>query len=105
MEQKLLGLSLKYDPYSPTAEEDYLALKASVADIDIVGILSNEVAKAAKDQTLTRQALNALRALEVAERERSLSILPACWLPNIKEMNARKSGRWKETTMKDHWAG
>ncbi len=77
MEQKLLGLSLKYDPYSPTAEEDYLALKASVAGIDIVGILSNEVAKTAIDQTLTRQALNALRALELPERERALSILLA----------------------------
>ena len=77
MEQKLLGLALKYDPYSPTAENDYLALKASVADIDIVGILSNEVAKTAIDQTLTRKALNALRALDVAERERSLSVLLA----------------------------
>ena len=77
MEQKLLGLSLRYDPYSPTAEEDYLALKASVADIDIVGILSSEVAKSAIDQTLTRQALNALRALDVPERERSLSVLLA----------------------------
>ena len=77
MEQKLLGLSLKFDPYSPTAEEDYLALKASVADIDIVGILSNEVAKTAIDQTLTRQALNALRALDIAQRELSLSVLLA----------------------------
>ena len=77
MEQKLLGLSLKYDPYSPTAEEDYRALKASVADIDIVGILSNEVAKTTIDQTLTRQALNALRALEIPDRERSLSLLLA----------------------------
>ena len=48
-----------------------------MADIDIVGILTNEVAKTAIDQTLTRQALNALRALDVAERERSLSILLA----------------------------
>lgn len=77
MEQKLLGLSLKYDPYSPTAEEDYLALKASVADIDIVGILSNEAAKTNIDQTLTRQALNALRALDISQRERSFSILLA----------------------------
>ena len=77
MEQKLLGLSLKYDPYSPTAEEEYIALKASVAGIDIVGILSDEVAKTAIDQTLTRQALNALRALELPERERALSVLLA----------------------------
>ena len=77
MEQKLLGLSLKYDPYSATPEEDYLALKASVEDIDVIGILSSEVAKTAIDQTLTRQALNALRALDVPERETALSILLA----------------------------
>ena len=77
MEQRLLGLSLKYDPYSLTAEEDYLALKASVADIDIVGILSNEVAKTAIDQTLTRQALNAVRALDQPKQERALSVLLA----------------------------
>ena len=77
MEQKLLGLSLKYDPYSPTAEEDYLALKASVANIDIVSILLNEVAKTTIDQTLMRQALNALRALELDKRERALSVILA----------------------------
>ena len=77
MEQRLLSLSLKYDPYSPTAEEDYQALKASVVGIDIVGILSNEVAKTTIDPTLTRQALNALRALEPVQRERALSVLLA----------------------------
>ena len=77
IEQRLLSLTLKYDPYSPTAEEDYQALKASVAGIDIVGILSNEVAKTTIDQTLTRQALNALRALEQAQREQALSVLLA----------------------------
>ena len=77
MEQKLLGLSLKYDPYSATPEEDYLALKASVEGIDLIGILSNEIAKTAIDQTLTRKALSALRALDTPERELALSILLA----------------------------
>ena len=77
MEQKLLGISLKFDPYSPTAEDDYLALKASVADIDIIGILSSEIAKTAINQTVTRQALNALRVLDVSDRERSLMVLLA----------------------------
>ena len=77
MEQKLLGLSLKYDPYSPTAEEDYDALKAAVANIDIVGILMNEVAKTTINQTLMRQALSALRALELDEKERALSVILA----------------------------
>ncbi|MCY3540414.1 MAG: RNA-directed DNA polymerase [Gammaproteobacteria bacterium] len=77
MEQKLLGLSLKYDPYSPTAEEDYVALKAAVADIDIVGILMNEVAKTTINQTLMRQALSALRALELDKKELALSVILA----------------------------
>ena len=38
-EQKLLGLSIKFDPYSPTAEEDYERLQEAVSRIDIVGIL------------------------------------------------------------------
>ena len=75
MEQKLLGISLKYDPYSPTAEEDYLALKASVAEIDIVGLLSNEVAKTTIDPMLTRQALKALHVLEPDLQAQALSVL------------------------------
>ena len=46
-EKKLLNISLRFDPYSPTAEEDYEALKAAVGEVDIVGILGREVAKAA----------------------------------------------------------
>ena len=46
-EQKLLKLSLRFDPYSPTAEADYLALREAVNQIDIIGILGREIAKTA----------------------------------------------------------
>jgi hypothetical protein len=62
-EKKLLNISLRFDPYSPTAEEDYEALKAAVGEIDIIGILGREVAKAAIDPTVSKQAINAIKAL------------------------------------------
>ncbi|MGA2403615.1 MAG: RNA-directed DNA polymerase [Syntrophobacteraceae bacterium] len=63
-EAKLLNISIRFDPYSPTAEEDYEKLKAAVSDIDIIGILGREVAKAAIDPTISKQAINAVKALD-----------------------------------------
>lgn len=62
-ERKLLSIHVRYDPYSPTAVEDYDALKAALGEVDIVGILGREVAKAAIDPTVSRQAIAAIRAL------------------------------------------
>ncbi len=63
-ERKLLNISLRYDPYSPTAEEDYENLKAAVGEVDIVGILGREVAKIAIDTTVSKQAINAIKTLD-----------------------------------------
>jgi hypothetical protein len=63
-ETKLLNISLRFDPYSPTAEEDYENLKAAVGEVDILGILGREVAKTAIDPTLSKQAINAIKALD-----------------------------------------
>ena len=63
-EKKLLNISLRFDPYSPTAEEDYEALKVAVGEVDIVGILGREVAKTAIDPTVSKQAINAIKALD-----------------------------------------
>jgi len=65
-ETKLLNISLRFDPYSPTAEEDYDALKAAVGEVDIVGILGREVAKTAIDPTVSKQAINAIKVLDPA---------------------------------------
>lgn len=63
-EIKLLNISIRFDPYSPTADEDYEKLKAAVSDVDILGILGKEVAKAAIDPTISKQAINAVKALD-----------------------------------------
>lgn len=63
-EQKLLDISIRYDPYSPTADEDYERVKEAVGQVDIVGILCREVAKVAIDPTISKLAIGAIRALE-----------------------------------------
>ncbi|MGD0469972.1 MAG: RNA-directed DNA polymerase [Terriglobales bacterium] len=74
-EQKLLSISIRFDPYSPTAEEDYEELKSTINEIDIVGILSREVGKAAIDQPVAKQAIDALKALDGPMQEQALQIL------------------------------
>jgi hypothetical protein len=74
-EQKLLHISIRFDPYSAHAEEEYEALKAAVREVDIVGILGREVAKAAIDATVTKQAINAIRALDQFGRDGAIRTL------------------------------
>lgn len=68
-EQKLLNISMRFDPYSSTAEEDYETLKSAVNEVDIVGILGREVSKTALDTTVSKQAINAIRTLDPSTRE------------------------------------
>ena len=74
-EQKLLNISIRYDPYSPTADEDYERLKAAVQEVDILGILGREVSKTTIDQAVAKQAINAIRALKPFARDGALRIL------------------------------
>ncbi len=74
-EQKLLNVSLRYDPYSDTADEDYDALKEAINDIDILGILGREVSKSRIDTTVTKQAIKAIHALEESAKYNALRTL------------------------------
>jgi hypothetical protein len=74
-EAKLMRLSLRYDPYSPTAEEDYESLKEAVSSIDIVGILVREIAKTNIDTQVTKQAIGAIRALDPEHRSAATKAL------------------------------
>jgi hypothetical protein len=76
-EQRLLSIAIRYDPYSPTAEEDYHQLKEAVESVDLVGILRRELGKTAIDETIVRHALRALRALNEDERLGALRTLLA----------------------------
>jgi hypothetical protein len=74
-EQKLLNISIGFDPYSATAEEDYETLKLAVQEIDIIGILSKEVNKTRIDQTVAKQAVNTLKALSPELQSDAVMIL------------------------------
>ncbi|TQI71245.1 reverse transcriptase (RNA-dependent DNA polymerase) [Gramella sp. Hel_I_59] len=74
-EQKLLSISIRFDPYSATAVEDYESLKVAVRQIDIIGILSREVNKTKIDQTVTKQAINSVKALTSENQVQAVKIL------------------------------
>ena len=59
--RRFLTLSLRYDPYSPTAVEDYEALKEQVQEFDIAAILTREIQKSRISPSLTRRLLQALQ--------------------------------------------
>lgn len=62
-EQKLLNISLRYDPYSETADEDYETLKTAIGEVDILGILGREVLKTTIDPVVSKQAIKAIGVL------------------------------------------
>lgn len=74
-EQKLLNISVRFDPYSATADEDYEKLKDAIREIDIIGILSKEVNKTAIDPTVTKQAIHAIKVLNEDKQASAVSIL------------------------------
>lgn len=63
-EDKLLRLSIHFDPYSDTRVDDYENLKEQVAKVDVAGILGRELEKTRIDPTVTKQAISVIRLLE-----------------------------------------
>ena len=56
-------LRIHYDPYSPSAAEDYEALAEELSKFDIVGMLGRELAKSRIDEGLTRRLVAAIKLL------------------------------------------
>lgn len=71
----LFGLKLKFDPYSPTKDADYEELKAELSKIDILSLLSQEIAKTRVHGALTRRIVSAVRLLDPAPREQAVITL------------------------------
>lgn len=62
--RQLLNFSLRFDPYSPTAEDDYEALKREIKRFDIISLLKDELAKSRIHIALSRKILLAIRFLD-----------------------------------------
>lgn len=74
-EDKLLRLSIHFDPYSDTRVDDYENLKEQVAQVDVAGILGRELEKTRVDPTVTKQAISAIRVLETDAQKDIISSL------------------------------
>ena len=72
--QEFFKLRLKYDPYSPTADEDYNHLRDELEKFDIVGMLAREFRKSRIDEALTKQLVKSLRYLDERTQQVALEI-------------------------------
>ncbi len=64
MRGQLMRFSLRFDPYSPTADDDYRRLKKEVKKFDIIKLLKEELAKSRLHAALARKIISAVRYLE-----------------------------------------
>jgi hypothetical protein len=70
--QALLKLSVRFDPYSPTAAEDYETLKAELDKIDIVSLLKAELTKSRIHISLSKKIVSAIRFIDEPQRSEAV---------------------------------
>lgn len=69
-------LRLYYDPYSPTADDDYQKLSDQLKSFDIIGMLGRELGKSRIDEGLARRLINATKLLHpTVQNEAALSMI------------------------------
>lgn len=61
---RLMSLTLRYDPYSATADENYEALKEALTAIDIVALLNEQIAQSRIHIPTTKKIVAALNLIE-----------------------------------------
>lgn len=64
MAQEFLRFRLAFDPYSPTADADYVLLRDQLEAFDITGMLARELRKSRIDESFTRHLVKAMRYLQ-----------------------------------------
>jgi len=74
-EEKLLRLSIRFDPYSETRFDDYEELKEQVSNVDIASIIAKELDKSQIDTPVVRQAISVLRVVEEGVRKKIIASL------------------------------
>ena len=70
--EKFLSLHLYYDPYSPTAEEDYEQLRGQLEEFDVLGLLRAELFKGRIDAGLTRKLMGAIKLMDQTPKEQAI---------------------------------
>jgi hypothetical protein len=72
---KLMRLSLRFDPYSPTATADYETLKSELQKYDLLGLLKSELVKSRIHISLSKRIVSAIRFIGDARDEAVLSLI------------------------------
>lgn len=74
-----MSFSLHFDPYSPTAREDYQRLREEVQQFDIVSMIKGELGKSRIHIALSKKLVLAVKYLDDSERDSAiLSLLENC---------------------------
>lgn len=71
----IFAISLKYDPYSLTADEDYENLKKEISELDVMNILSAEFSKTRIHASLVKKTISTLRYLDGEKLEQIIDSL------------------------------
>jgi hypothetical protein len=66
--QNLMRLSLRFDPYSPTAADDYEVMRKELEKLDILMLLKSELAKSRVHISLTKKIVSAIRYIDENKR-------------------------------------
>jgi hypothetical protein len=70
--RSLLRFSLRFDPYSPSAENDYEQLKREVEKFDVIGLLQSELSKSRIHVALARKIVATVRFLKPMQRDQAI---------------------------------
>jgi hypothetical protein len=73
MVRQFLGIRLAYDPYSPTADDQYELLRGELQRFDITGMLARELHKSRVDEGVARQLVKSMRFLQPELRDAAVS--------------------------------
>lgn len=71
----LMRLSLYFDPYSPTAKDDFEALRGELQKIDIFALLKAELVKSRVHISLSKKIVSAIRFIEEPQRSEAVMSL------------------------------
>lgn len=73
--KRFLKIRWNYDPYSPTAEQDYDDLVEEVSKFDVLTMLAREFRKTRVDEALVRQLVRSVKYVSPALRDRAVTSL------------------------------
>jgi hypothetical protein len=70
--QNLMRLSIRFDPYSSTADEDYEALRAEIGKIDLLFLLKAELTKSRVHISLSKRIISAIKYIDEPQRSEAV---------------------------------